>query len=139
MSANITLFDYQLRTLLLDISKDVEYDDDNTLCIDFEFFQHDTMEELYLVQLDVNINDKTASSAEHALHLRAELEGYVEVRPGLDNVTLRHDLVDGAELVFNTFRGTLCALLGQTAARDYVLPAVDFQEIARETSTIEVH
>lgn len=133
MSSKITLFDYQIRTILLDISKDVDFDDDNTLCIDFEFFQHDSMEELYLVQLDMTINDKTPTSAEHCLHLRAELEGYVQVRAGLDSVTLRHDLVDGAELVFNTFRGTLCALLGQTAARDYVLPAVDFQEIARQS------
>jgi hypothetical protein len=133
MSHTVTLVDYQLRTILLDISKEVDYDDDNMLGVDFEFFQHDSVAELYLVQLNITINEKTPAGADHALHLRAEVEGYVEVAAGLDNEALRADLVDGAEMVFNTFRGTLGALLGQTGARDYLLPAVDFQEIARQS------
>lgn len=130
MNSPIKLVDYQLRSIALDISREDEYSEDSVLGVDFEFLQHDSDSTLFLIQLILTINEDAPANVEHLMHMRAEVEGYVQVPDGLNNECLRLHLVDGTALLYNTFRGTLTALLGQTAARDYILPAIDFRKIA---------
>ena len=129
-NSSIELIDYQIRELELYISKEDEYSEENALGVDFEFMQHESDPDLYLVNLILTINGDVPKETEVLLRLRADLEGYVRVPSGCGTVYLRAYLVAGTELVYNTFRGTLACLLGQTAAKDYILPAVDFNRIA---------
>lgn len=129
-ASSIELIDYQIRELELIISKEDECSEDNALGVDFEFMQHESDPDLYLVNLILTINSDADPRIEPLLRLRADLEGYVRVPSGCSVTVLRAYLVAGTELVYNTFRGTLACLLGQTAAKDYILPAVDFNRIA---------
>jgi preprotein translocase subunit SecB len=128
---------FRIRRLSLEVTSEPDGETHTAaISLSYDFFRHETEANKYRISLKVVV--RAGADDEPLFTIELETDGFVAVPDKATEDETKMLLTNGVALLYSTLRGTIAGLLGQTAVRGFVLPAIDMNKVARAAAADSV-